>query len=95
MIKYKTTGYPSTPDAKIKKMEVEKETTKCIWIKGHSGSKAVRSNKHSGYENYFDTWQEAHKYILELAEKKVESIRYQLNQANGLLGNIKGMKEEL
>jgi len=89
MIKYKTDEWRGEPGARILKIECERETDKCIWIGKNRHLKITES------ERYFDTWQEAHEYILEMAKDKVNHVKVQLDKAKGLLGNIKGMKEEL
>jgi len=82
MIKYRT-GYA----AQIVRIEAERETESSVWIKGS------RSAKRSSYENYWDSWQEAHGFIMKKAERDVQCIRMRLEQAKGSLGNIKGMRE--
>jgi len=69
MIKYRTDEYSGTPEFRIAKVEIEKETDTSVWIRG------MRNNKHSSFHNYFDTWQEAHEYILDLANNQV-TVRY-------------------
>ena len=87
MIKYKTEGWRGTPDPGIKILECERETEHCIWVKGRRYLKITEN------ERYFDTWEEAHEYILALANKKVEGVRLQLGRAKDILRNIKGLKE--
>jgi len=89
MIKYKTEEWRGEPSARILKIEFERETDKCVWI-GNNRHLKITEN-----ERYFDTWEEAHEYILDLAKDKVNNVKVQLDRAKGLLGNIKGMKEEL
>mgnify|MGYP006284258461 CR=1 FL=1 len=52
-----------------------------------------RINRIGPFDSYFNTWEEAHAYLLEKAEERVTSARRQLEQANGYLGNVKGMKK--
>lgn len=83
MIKFRTGEYNKDM---IVEVEVERESDSSVWIKGR------RNNKRSTYENYFDSWDEAKAYLLEKAESKAASCRRQLEYANGILGNIKGLK---
>ena len=87
MIKYRTSGW-SEPEAKIKTVRISRETDKSIWINGD------RFAKISEWYQFWDTWQEAHNYIVERSEELVRSGRLILDRRKGLLGNIKGMKEE-
>jgi len=89
MIKYKTTEFFCNPYAKIEKVEVERETDKCIWIGNNRHLKKTESEK------YFASWNEAHKYILDLANNNVNRAILQLERAKGLLVNIYGLKEEV
>jgi len=88
MIKYKTTNIFNTLYARIEKIEVERETEKSVWIKGNKCCK-------TSYCCYFDTWQEAHEYILDLANNQVNRAILQLERTKSLLVNIYGLKEEL
>jgi hypothetical protein len=66
---------------------VEKASDLCVWING------CRTAKRNKYRNYHPTWQEAKDALLVEAEARVNDIRRQLEQANGHLGNVKGLKE--
>lgn len=82
--KYKTTGYNYIPNAEIIKVEIEKETNTSVWIKRR------RCAKRTAYDCYFDTWEDAYAYILDLAQKVVISAQCRLDNAKDLLCNIKG-----
>lgn len=71
---------------RIKTVEVERETESSVWINGR------RNAKLNNYKNYFDTWEEAHSYLMEKAQRKVNEARKSLEQANSELGTVKGMK---
>jgi len=89
MKKYQTQEWRGEPCAKILKIECERETDRCIWIGKNRHLKTTEN------ERYFDTWEEAHEYILDLAVKKVARVKLQLDRVGVLLGDINGMKEEL
>jgi hypothetical protein len=73
----------------ISEVDVERESGSSVWIAGR------RHAKRSEWENYFDTWEQAHQFLLDLAQEEVDSCRLQLERAKGYLGNIKGMKKPL
>ena len=80
MIKYRTRF------EKIEEIEIERETDKQLVFK--NGRKEY---KFSSWSNYHDTWDDAHKFLIEIEEKRVDSLRLQLERAKGKLGQIKGM----
>ena len=83
--------------AVIESVEVVNSTEKTVTIKcpiGYGyGYKEKRTNIHSRYNNYFPTWEDAQAYLIENSEQNVKSLRLQLERANGLHGNIIGMKK--
>lgn len=72
----------------IEPIEIEKSTASSVWINGR------RNAKRTEYHNYFDTWADAHTYLLKKAEQSVESCRRHLEVEKGALGNIKGLRED-
>jgi hypothetical protein len=84
VIKYRTVSWGGSP---IESVEIEKETEKCVWIKGS------RMNKYSGYYIFHDSWMEAKAHLLARAERNLESARRSIQRAQDDLGNIKGLKE--
>lgn len=86
MIKYRTGG-TYWLRAKIEEVEIEKETESSVWVKGR------RNIKFSRLEVYHDTWEKAHAYLLRIAEEQTAQARRRLEEANGALGNVKGMKK--
>jgi hypothetical protein len=86
MIKYRTMF------GKIDAVEIVRETEKQVVLTGHAG-RTRRENKNSDWLNWHDTWEDAHKFLIAEAEKKVKKLRLDLERANGELGQINGMKE--
>ena len=74
---------------KITKILVKGETQKQIIL-----TTGRRENKISDWKCYFDTWGDAHNYLIEKAEREVSDIWLSLERAKGKLGQIKGMKNE-
>jgi hypothetical protein len=89
MTLYRTGKY----SIKIDAVEVERATDSSVWVFPFFGSKLRRYKKHSAYEDYFDTWAEAKTFLQSRSEHKIQSLRMQLNVAEGTLGNVRGMIE--
>lgn len=70
MIKYRV--YSKT----IEKMEIERETDHTIFYKSTTGS-TVCERKQSSYYNYFDTFEDARKFILNRINLSLGSLRAQ------------------
>jgi hypothetical protein len=87
MIKYKVNWNEIEP------VEVVRETkSQVVLLRKGIVQTERREAKRSEYSNWFDTWEEAHAFLIERAEAEVQALRGQLEQAKGRLGNIKGMK---
>lgn len=89
MKKYKAGHYCRE---KIEEVEVIRETAACVYVHGWAGRES-RFAKRSDFGNYFDTWEEAHQYLIDKAQKEVDGYRINLERAKGDLGNIKGLKK--
>lgn len=82
MIKYRTAGLGTS----IEEVEIDRETEASVWVDGRLFQKKSR------YCQYWDTWQEAHQYLLVKAEKLLQSYRLRLEQAENGFERIKAMK---
>ena len=91
MIKYKTGGYGKNL---IKEVECERETEKSVWAKSEWNGKFERNLKETGYYRYHDTWEEAHKFLMEKAERKVESAERQIQSAYLNLQDVSDLKNK-
>lgn len=87
MIKYRTEFF------KIEAIEVLRETDKQFVVSKFGRERRV--NKISRWSNWHDTWEEAHVFLVSDAQAKIYSLRTQLDQANGKLAQIKGMKSSV
>jgi len=78
MIKYRT----NRNQPEIKETEVVRETEKCVFLL--IGGRERRENKESEWHNYFDTWDSAHDYLLQRANKRVSAAesRFESECAN-------------
>lgn len=74
MRKYQITLFQHGVDVScIRAVEVERETSKSVWIHG------ARESKKTGYCNYCDTWEEARKLLILDAKKHVVAARANLD----------------
>jgi hypothetical protein len=92
MIMYRTTGH-GCPTAKIEELEVLRETGHQVVLYDAYGEKEMRQNKRSEWTCWHATWEDAHQFLIDEAQKVVDRFRRLLQQANGSLGNIKGMRK--
>lgn len=79
----------------IKEIEVTRTTDKSYWENGRRNLRVTTDIA------VFDTWEEAHAWLVEqyegkciAARKRIEYAKKELVRAKGILGNIQGMKEE-
>ena len=72
----------------IEKVEIERETESSVWIKGIRKAKRTHD-----WHNFFDTWEEAHNFLLDNSESDLKSARNRLSIAQDRNGNIKGLKK--
>jgi len=73
---------------RVEKVEVVGETEH--FVKLLNGRKEA---KKTDWSAYFDSFDDAKNSLVEKAQKRVDSLRRQLESANGELGQIKGIKE--
>lgn len=76
---------------KIEVVPILRETKASVWIAGWKGQEQRRS-KNSGYEKYFDTWEDAHNHLLENAERSLTSAKERLETAEANLAKIRAME---
>ena len=83
-------------DTTITEVECLKESEKFVTIrlfdwKGQPYER--RLARTSCYDNYFDTWEQAHSYLLGRTENRLTAAHLELQKAQGEYGNVKGMKK--
>ena len=78
MNKYRTSIYSTV----IEKGEVERASINSVWIKGRS------CRKHTQYENYWNSWEDARKFLFDKAYNKLEIKTRELEQADTELAAI-------
>lgn len=78
----------------IRRIEVARETAASVFLVragvGVSKKTERREAKVGTFSQYHDTWELAHKYLIQQAEIEVAAARRQLEKVSGKLGNIKG-----
>ena len=82
--------------AKITPVKVEKETEKSVWVERFyiSGdTKYIRNSKRSAYDNYFDTFEEARKFLLEETEFDIRILKGKIANKRLFLDSIAGLEE--
>lgn len=84
---YKTSFGSWNRDHKITAIEVERHTDSSVFIRGR------RRDRESTWAGFFPTWGEAHAYLLANSARCLVASRRELEQAQGVDGNIRGMKE--
>lgn len=83
MKKYRTATWGKLIEA----VDVDRETEASVWVNGR------RNGKRTEYHSYFDTFAEAKQYLLDIAERSVNSARLNLARAEGHYSNVKGLRE--
>jgi len=73
------------PRAQITPIECERESEQSVYVNGR------RRGKRTEYENYFDSWEEAHAALLAASTEHLAIARARLQKAQGFHGNVKGM----
>ena len=76
--------------AQVDTYECTKETAAYVWLKSLYSDNSQFQKKKDG--DVFDTWEEAHAELTRRADDKLNEARRQLEQAQGLAGNVRGMK---
>lgn len=87
--KYKVrTSYPK---AEISPVEIERETNGYVFIRSKSGALNI-DEKETKWERYFDTWDEAHTWLVKNAEQSFDYAKQRLAEKEQHLQAVRGMK---
>jgi hypothetical protein len=84
---FKTRVSSYSLEAKITPIEVDRSTDKSVYIGGRKSAKSTT------YDQLHPTWQAAHQFLMETAERRLLAARNALAREQGMHGNVKGMKE--
>jgi hypothetical protein len=74
---------------KIKAVEIERESAVSVW-----NLRGSRECKKTDWSGYFDTWEEAKQFLLEVSQKEIDKYKRILQRARDQYGNIKGLKQD-
>lgn len=72
---------------RISIVEIDRETDSMVWVKGRGFYKLT------GFESYFDTFEQAKNHAIALAKQLMINACRQLDYANEQLDNAKGLKD--
>ena len=89
MIKYKTGHWKDL----IQKIEVIKETDKCVYVFNPHRGKEGRENKVTSYYVIHDTFEQAKQYLIDKAKEKIKLYKDQLSRVEKELIEINKLKE--
>ena len=82
MIKFKAGGFGKEL---ITAVEVDRESEFSVWINGR------RNKKQSDWERYFDKWEDAKEYLLNIYEKKVSACKNNFERESAKLSDIRAL----
>lgn len=91
--KYKTVRWHAS---KIHPVEITRETAKCVYKCVYKNEVQIgdrREAKECESHKYHDTWEDSKKHLLEESEQKLVLARRHLQNMQGELGNVKGLKK--
>ena len=80
----------------IDAVQVERSTEKSVWVLDQHGrrTKSSRYARRSSYDNYFPTWDEAHQFLTEEAEKKRDQARRRLDKTISFQDVVRNLRKE-
>lgn len=81
-----------TPEAKILRCELVNETPAFATLKVPDWYGRTSEDKLRKTGRVFNTWQDAHDELIARAQRHLDKARLQLQRAQGLHGNIVGMR---
>ena len=88
MIKYKTKSW----EDQIEKVEILRESELSVWTKKNRNFNSGHQRKRGPNNNYWDTWQDAHSYLMQKTQLKIDGLRNQLDYEEKRLAKIVEMK---
>lgn len=96
MIKFYVPSWRS--DATITRVEVARETDAFVVLEGErtlwGGQKEKWTRREAKKNTYFDSWKEAHNYLLKQAAHRLDKAHDEYRAASAHFVNVEAMKEE-
>ena len=86
--------YKTNSINEIEKVDVIRETEHTVWIIIPGNKKASAWRKRSYSWNFFDTFDEAKKFLVEKYEKTINQLEQQLSRKRKQLDKILALKED-
>lgn len=86
MIKYVTDSTAYEVRAKIKPVEIDRETESSVWVRGR------RRAKDSEYETFHNSWAEARSHLIESAKDKVALAKMRLEHHESNLKELEALQ---
>lgn len=97
MVKWKVNSWTQSDDLSIKRVECTRETESSVWVMedtaGWGRPPKMEERRRVKGNDYHDTWEAAHAFLLERAELKLQHARSTLQRAQAHYGNAKGMRK--
>lgn len=84
---YKTSSY----SREIEPVEVSRVTDKSVWLMRGFDKKERREARFCSYSNYYDSWAEAHQYLMNKHIKKIEYAEENLKRAGKELLDVESL----
>lgn len=83
--------YRVTSGAKIEPVECDSANDRWVFFVTKVSRKRRRKAKRSTWDNYFDTWDEAHAFLIEKAERSLMSLEYAIEREKKTLNELRAM----
>jgi hypothetical protein len=80
---FRSAGYGARIDA----VEVSRHTDNSVWLG------ETRRARHSVYDCFWPTWEEAHAHLMRQADAELAVARLRLQNVQARHGNVKGLKK--
>lgn len=87
-IKYKTTRYGIDIDP----VEIIRETAACVFVHDKYTKRERKEHKTSEFHTYHDTWDAAHRHLLEVTGIRISNAKSDLGYLEGQLDRIASMQ---
>ena len=97
LVKWKVNGWAQSEDLSINRVECTRATDRSVWAMentaGWGRPPKMEERRRVKGSDYHDTWEAAHAFLIERAERKLQHARATLQRAQKHYGNAKGMKK--
>lgn len=83
-----------TSHLQIEKVYVTKESEHCVWLPPNKPGDSERKVYKVGADwQYFDSWEDAHNYLMQSALTLLDNCRRTLQRAQDRVGRVKGLRQ--